>query len=77
MNIEQAIKRELSGLEDLEIREVGAAFQIKWKGRFGALIHKDSNNDYAQVLHEANPYNPVEAKIEWPKLQEWLVKNVR
>ena len=77
MNIERALKETLSELEGLEIREAGSAFQVKWKNRFGALVHKDSNENYAQVLHEANPYNPVEEQVAWTKLQEWLVKNVR
>jgi hypothetical protein len=74
--VQELLERYCSSLPELTIVDCGVSFVVKWKGSFGALVHKNSNESDADVCGEANPFNPEEKRIPWPLLADWLKKNV-
>lgn len=75
--MQERLERYCSDLPGLKIIDSGASFEVKWKGSFGALIHKDTDHKEAMVCWEDHPYTPKEKRVEWPVLATWLRENVR
>jgi len=74
--VQERLERYCSSLPELTIVDRGISFEVRWKGSFGALVHKNSNESDAEVFWEANPFSPQEKRIPWTLLANWLRKNV-